>query len=545
MMNTNQYRIIRGMLWITARRHVYLVALVLTLVLALPFLARSAGASAQAAALAPTNDRWAAIDAYVEQERQAAHIPGVALGIVQGDRVVHLQGFGEADPSGRAVTPQTPFYIGSATKSMTAVAIMQLVEQGKLNLDAPIQRYLPWFTLADPTAAAQITVRHLLTHTSGLSRAIGLDVATNRNDLQDGGLERQVRAWHDAEAAAPAGTTFQYNNANYVILGLLVETLSGQSFESYFQQHIFVPLEMEDATVGPSPDAAQPVAVGYRYWFGVPHAAHRNYGRVINSAGGVIASAEEMTHYLIAQLNGGRYRDTQILAPSGTAELHRPQVPVPADASQGQGDEGVAYGLGWWTKTRTGMPVVAHPGDLPTYHADMQLLPEEQIGIVLLMNANDRLTGERMRAMINGVTSLMLGRQPASVETGGGVAVLIFRIVLGLAVLQLGLIGWSLRTLRRWSREPVRRPHGRLRLLLHALLPLGFHLLLALLFLVGLPTLFNLPLSLLMESTPDLGALAVGSGGIAIVWAVIKTVLMLHILYARGASPVGDVTVAA
>jgi hypothetical protein len=139
----------------------------------------------------------------------------------------------------------------------------------------------------------------------------------------------------------------------------------------------------------------------------------------------------------------------------------------------------------------------------------------------------------------------MLGRQPAPVETGGGVAVLIFRIVLMLAVLQLGLIGWSLRTLRRWSREPVRRPRGRLALLWQVLLPLGFHLLLALLFLVGLPTLFNLPLSLLMESMPDLGALAVGSGGIAIAWAVVKTILTLRIMQARGASPVGDVTVAA
>ena len=544
-MNTNQYSIIRGMLWSTARSREGLVLLVLMLALALPFLARSAGASAQAAALAPTNERWAAIDAYVEQERQAARIPGVALGIVQGDRVVHLQGYGEADPSGRAVTPQTRFYIGSAAKSMTAMAIMQLVEQGKLDLDAPVQRYLPWFTLADPAATANITVRHLLTHTSGLPRAIGLDVATNRNDLQDGGLERQVRAWHDAEAAAPAGTTFQYNNANYVILGLLVETLSGQSFESYLQQHIFVPLEMDEVTVGSSPDAAQPVAVGYRYWFGVPRAADINYGRVINSAGGVIASAEEMTHYLIAQLNGGRYHDAQILAPSGIAELHRPQVPVPADASQGQGDEEVAYGLGWWTKTRSGMPVVAHPGDLPTYHADMQLLPGEQIGIVLLMNANDRLTGERMRAMIEGVTNLMLGRQPAPIETGGGLAVLIFRMVLGLALLQLGMIAWSLRTLRRWSREPACRPHGRLRLLWHVLLPLVFHLLLALLFLVGLPTLFNLPLSLLTESTPDIGVMAIGSGAIALAWAVVKAVLTLRFLQARGTSPVVADTVAA
>jgi CubicO group peptidase (beta-lactamase class C family) len=107
--------------------------------------------------------------------------------------------------------------------------------------------------------------------------------------------------------------------------GQALDDFLGQSFESYLQEHIFVPMGMDDTTVGPSPDAAQPVAVGYRYWFGVPRAAHRNYGRVINPAAGVIASAEAMTHYLIAQLNGGCYRDAQILAPSGIAELHRPR----------------------------------------------------------------------------------------------------------------------------------------------------------------------------------------------------------------------------
>ncbi len=86
---------------------------------------------------------FAAIDAFIEAEMRAARIPGMALGIVQGDRIVHLQGFGVADPSGRQVTPQTPFHIASVTKPFTALAIMQLVDQGKLDLDAPVQRYIP------------------------------------------------------------------------------------------------------------------------------------------------------------------------------------------------------------------------------------------------------------------------------------------------------------------------------------------------------------------------------------------------------------------
>ena len=110
----------------------------------------------------------ASIDAYIEKEMREVHIPGLALGIVHNDEVVHLRGFGEAGPGGRAVTPQTPFILASASKSFTALAIMQLVESGKVDLNAPVRRYLPDFRVADEAASARITVRHLLHHTSGL-----------------------------------------------------------------------------------------------------------------------------------------------------------------------------------------------------------------------------------------------------------------------------------------------------------------------------------------------------------------------------------------
>jgi hypothetical protein len=106
---------------------------------------------------------FSAIDAYVQKEVRETRLPGASLGIVKGDEIVHVQGFGEADDSGRAVTPQTPFLIGSNGKSFTALAIMQLVEDGKVELDAPVQRYIPWFRVADPDASKRITVRHLLT----------------------------------------------------------------------------------------------------------------------------------------------------------------------------------------------------------------------------------------------------------------------------------------------------------------------------------------------------------------------------------------------
>jgi CubicO group peptidase (beta-lactamase class C family) len=132
-----------------------------------------------------------AIDKYIADRMRSARIPGVALAIVKGDQIVYLKGYGQADSSGRAVTPQTPFLIGSITKAFMALAVMQLVEAGKVELDAPVQRYIPWFRLADPQASAHITVRQLLNQTSGIPQVPTLMTWTWPDD--DNALERHVR----------------------------------------------------------------------------------------------------------------------------------------------------------------------------------------------------------------------------------------------------------------------------------------------------------------------------------------------------------------
>ena len=115
-------------------------------------LVRLASAMAYSAKPAAEPSVYAAIDAYVEEQMKRLNIPGVSLAIVEGDQIVHMRGLGRARPGGEAPTPQTPFFIGSLTKSITALAVMQLVEAGKIELDAPVQRYLPWFRVADPHA---------------------------------------------------------------------------------------------------------------------------------------------------------------------------------------------------------------------------------------------------------------------------------------------------------------------------------------------------------------------------------------------------------
>ena len=157
-----------------------------------------------------------------------------------------MGGFGEAGASGQAVTPETPFIIGSLSKSVTALAIMQLVEAGEVELDAPVQQYLPWFRVADEQASAEITVRHLLNHTSGTLDQDGRSFQGD-GDTSDTALETTVRELSTAELAEPVGTKFQYSTVNYSVLGLIVQTVSGESYESYVQENVFDPLEMRQS----------------------------------------------------------------------------------------------------------------------------------------------------------------------------------------------------------------------------------------------------------------------------------------------------------
>jgi CubicO group peptidase (beta-lactamase class C family) len=145
------------------------------------------------------------INAYLEKQLARLNVPGASWVIVEGDQIVYSNHFGTSGPDGGAPTLQTPYFIGSLTKSVTALAVIQLVEEGAVELDAPVQQYLPWFTMADAEAAAQITVRDLLVQTSGISQLPGMNGLANFDDTP-GGTERQARALAGEELIHTVGT---------------------------------------------------------------------------------------------------------------------------------------------------------------------------------------------------------------------------------------------------------------------------------------------------------------------------------------------------
>lgn len=466
----------------------------------------------------------AAIDRYVLAQMRAAHLPGLALAIVQGDQIVHLKGFGTADQSGRPVTPQTPFTIGSTGKSMTALAIMQLVEAGKVELDTPVQRYLPWFRVADPDVARRITVRHLLNHSSGIPTPAGLRNVTSQ-DTSDSALENRVRALSSVTLMQPPGATFQYSNANYETLGLIVQVVSGQSYEAYVQQHIFAPLDMNNSFLFREEAREQGAATGYRYWFGLPVPFEMRYNRGIVPAGFIFSSAEDMAHYLIAHLNGGRYGSTSVLSPAGIAELHRPAVrtaggPIVTDEF---------YAMGWFVREKDGLMTVSHAGSTPNFHTNLVLIPEGEWGIVLLMNAENGLRPERISGMAQGVTGLIVGRQPWDLGPGDFFPTILSYILVGSAVQTVGMLR-SVVLLRRWRAHPERRPRGTLRLVWHVVLPFVLNLLWGLALLLALPAFIRTSLSELRLFVPDLSAMLLLSGGVALGWALLRTALVIRAL---------------
>jgi CubicO group peptidase (beta-lactamase class C family) len=504
--------------------------LLAVLVLVCAYLASKPGSNIPAANGASAAPEYAAIENFVQEEMAAQRIPGLALGIVKDDRIVYLRGFGKADGSGQAVAPQTPFIIGSLSKSFTALAIMQLAEAGKVELDAPVQRYLPWFRVADEEASGEITVRHLLNQTSGLSTKTGRTFQGN-GDTSDSALEDAVRKLRSASLTKPVGETFQYSTINYSVLGLIVQTVAGRSYESYVQTQIFDPLQMRYAYTSEAYAQNHGLATGYNYWFGRPRAADLPFNRGLAPAGYLIASAEDMTHYLMAQLNGGRYGAASVLSPAGVDKLHQPAAQTP--------DADTFYAMGWWVGPINGIPAVHHQGETFNFHSNIVLVPQERTGVIVLMNAQnsvDLFLSDRMGTIAEGVTSLLEGREPAGPPSSMPIFV-VFAVLFGIVVLQARAIAGSIVALRRRHvRGKWVGPRGRIALSL--VLSLAW----ALLVLWLVPRQLGLSLLVAAQGLPDIAYTLLASGLVAIGWGIVKAIWAYSLLrrapYTKEAAPV-------
>jgi CubicO group peptidase (beta-lactamase class C family) len=456
------------------------------------------------------------IDAYIQSRMETANIPGLALGVVYGDQVVYLKGYGIAGPDGRAVTPRTPFILGSTSKSFTALAVMQLVEAGKIDLDAPVTTYLPWFRTSNAAASAQITVRDLLNQNSGLPTYAGR-LGFADNDQSDMALENGIRDLSGVQMSHPAGQSYEYANDNYNTLGLIIQAVSGNSYEEYVRSAIFAPLQMNYSAAALSDPAAIDIATGYRYWFFWPVAFDAPYPRRMTPSGFLISSAEDMTHYLIGQLNGGTYGNSQLLSPEGIDTLHTPGATISPSSS---------YGMGWAIESQSGSTRIWHNGDVRNFHSNLLLLPDQLIGIVVLVNVGGFLKSSVNDIPIEGVAEILLGNN-LTTSTNPPLNIIPQVMLLAALLIPALWIAGSYLAIRRWQHRGELPPHG-IRRFWRLCLPLAIDILPVGIAWIILPAQFKASMEDVALFAPDAFVLIATLTALSIGWAIVRIFLTFH-----------------
>lgn len=353
------------------------------------------------------------VDRWLEQQIPRTGAPAAAAAVVDRDGLVYSRGFGQADED-------SLFHAASLSKSVTATAVLLLVQDGLVELDAPVQEYIPTFTTADPGHAAAVTVRHLLNQTSGLSDA-GYTASV---DLPLASLEEMTADLASARAFAPPGESFAYFNGNYQVLGHLVEVVTGSTFEDFVQDQIFQPLGMASSSYTTLPETLK----GYNLVFGFPvHLADTI--RPPSPSGGLVTTAEDMARLVQMYLDDG--------APLLNPEIASLALTPPFDPSDG-------YGMGWYTSSAGDVDFLAHGGDINSFHADMALLPEAGYGAVLLYNTNNLIVNfSAFPAALNGLALVLSGAEAPS----GGISI---------RAIGLFILAWLLWTLYAGIRKAMK-----------------------------------------------------------------------------------------
>ncbi len=328
------------------------------------------------------------VEEFARAELPSSGAPGVAWAIVDsGD--VRAGAIGKPVAGGENVlSPDTPFVIGSISKSFTALAIMQLVEAGVLDLDAKIGGYLASFA---QRPSGEITIRQLLSHTSGYSTVQGNSTHQDR-DVTDVKLSAHVDAVALWEPAYRPGTRWEYSNTNYRVLGAVIEAASGMDYAGYVSERILEPIGMTNSFVSDGRDPGA-VAVGHRPWFGGKRANRPGRTELVSApAGGVFASANDLGRYLAMMLNG----EDDVVRASTKSLMLQPASEVSS-----------FYGLGWFLDAEAW--TASHGGLVPGTETLATLVPAENKGVAVLVNANGGIGFGETLQLRNGITAIALG----------------------------------------------------------------------------------------------------------------------------------------
>jgi CubicO group peptidase (beta-lactamase class C family) len=350
-------------------------ALSLTL-LPLPVVVAQQAAPAKATATARDySAALAAIEKALDDRRKELGIPGISLAIVKDDQIIYVKGLGVKDFERKTpVTPDTRFAIGSASKAFTGMLAVMAADDGKLSLDDSPKKFLPYFTLRDPDAAAKITMRDLLAHRSGLNRT---DLAMVTGVLN---REELIRVAGQAKPTAKLGEKFQYQNVMYAAAGEAIAKAENSTWDKLIATRIFKPLGMKNSdTSAGAMQKAPDFSFGYDYKPSTKE-TRRLPQRPIPAAapaGAINSSARDMAQWLRFMLGDGSFNGRRLVSEKNFEELTRKQINITGP---------VDYGLGWFLRQWNGHKVVEHGGNIDGFNAQVALMPDQKLGFVLLTN---------------------------------------------------------------------------------------------------------------------------------------------------------------
>ncbi len=367
-------------------QHIYsaLVSIVILVTLILPTLGVAKVEARQKTPPSPTGlsdprEVETFLDGVLSVQLADDHIPGATVAVVKDGRLLFAKGYGSADlQAGKRVSAgKTLFRIGSVSKPFTATAVLQLAEQGKLNLHADVNTYLKTFHIP-ATYLQPITLAHLLTHTAGFEDRGTGPYARSTRDLEPLG---QWLAEHIPARVRPPGELTAYSNYGFTLAGYIVEQVSGIPFGQYVEQHIFQPLGMHSSTFRQPVEDRLSAALsqGYSYSNGVYHPEPFDVIQVA-PAGSMSATATDIARFMLAQLQDGRLGNERILQEATANEMQRrqftndPRVP------------GVPYGFDGELSLNS-QRLLVKGGDVPGFHSLLALLPEQQVGVFVSYNS--------------------------------------------------------------------------------------------------------------------------------------------------------------
>jgi len=347
----------------------------------------------------------------VEQFVRWQEIPGLAIGVIENNQLVYAHAFGvrhlglPADP----LTTRSLFHMASITKPFVGTAVMQLVERGTVDLNAPVVKYLPYFRLAD-NRYNQVTVRQMVTHTSGMPDVE--DYEWDKPQYDDGALERYVRSLTNQKLLFAPGERVQYSNMAFEVLGDVVAKASGESFDGYVQRHILAPLQMTDSTLFLK--QANPTLLTWGHELdeqGAPFPSQVfPYNRMHSPSSNLHSNVLDMARWAIANLNRGKFEGHQILQASTHDMMWTSAKPggPPEDGQAG------TAGISWWLGVYRGTRMIRHEGGDTGYRADLALLPDKRIAVVWMENADWAANDD---SLTRAALDVALGVTPAPIRT--------------------------------------------------------------------------------------------------------------------------------